>query len=144
MNDGIEHRTHRRAIVSRPQDHPGQVGRFGNITRMVIHPNETDPTAPNTGTITYPPGTGFPRHRHDFAQVWYVIEGECQFGADTLRPGDMVYMQDPHFEYDMHTEKGCKILFVQYQGPTTGQAPIYAGRFDHKEKPDVEAQDHWR
>ena len=49
---------HRDAIVARPDDHPGQVGRFGNITRMVIHPSESDPTSPNAGTITYPAGTG--------------------------------------------------------------------------------------
>ncbi|MFT5176287.1 MAG: hypothetical protein ACI8W7_004482 [Gammaproteobacteria bacterium] len=32
------------AEVARPDQHPGQVGRFGNVTRMVIHPTETDPT----------------------------------------------------------------------------------------------------
>ena len=36
------------------------------------------------GTITYPAGTGFPLHRHDFAQVWYVLEGECRFGERRL------------------------------------------------------------
>ena len=43
--------SHRHAQVARPGDHPGQVGRFGNVTRMVIHPTEADPTAPNAGTI---------------------------------------------------------------------------------------------
>ncbi|MBT5265149.1 MAG: cupin domain-containing protein, partial [Rhodospirillaceae bacterium] len=70
--------THHGPIVARPDEHPGQVGRFGNVTRMVIHPSETNSTSPNAGTITYPAGTGFPRHSHDFAQVWYVLEGECQ------------------------------------------------------------------
>ena len=64
-------------------------------------------TAPNTGTIHYPAGTGFPRHSHDFAQVWYVLEGECRFGDRTLTEGDMVYL-DPgkgnsSYGYDVTT-----------------------------------------
>ena len=123
---------HRTCEVARPDEHPGQIGRFGNETRMVIHPTEADPTAPNTGTIHYPAGTGFPRHRHDFAQVWYILEGECQFGDRTLRQGDIVYHGDPHEEHDMFTEAGCTMLFVQYPGPTTGGRPIYQGRFDKR------------
>ena len=88
-------RDYRGALVARPDSHPGQVGRFGNITRMVIHPSESDPTSPNAGTITYPPGTGFPLHKHDFAQVWYVLDGECRLGERRLRAGDLVYQGDP-------------------------------------------------
>lgn len=121
---------HRLPVVARPDDHPGQVGRFGNITRMVFHPSDADPTSPNAGTITYPPGTGFPLHKHDFAQVWYVLDGECRFGEHTLRAGDMVYLGDPHVEHEMHTENGCVIIFMQYPGPETGARPIYEKRFD--------------
>ena len=71
MNDNEP--THRLPVVARPDEHPGQIGRFGNETRMVIHPSAEDPNAPNAGTIHYPPGTGFPLHRHDFAQVWYCL-----------------------------------------------------------------------
>ena len=123
---------HRDAVVARPDGHPGQIGRFGNVTRMVIHPSEDDPSAPNAGTIHYPAGTGFPLHKHDFAQVWYVLEGECRLGERTLRAGDLVYHGDPHVERDMHTEYGCTMLFVQYPGPTTGARPIYEGRFDER------------
>ena len=121
---------HRLPVVARPEEHPGQVGRFGNITRMVFHPSEVDPLAPNAGTITYPAGTGFPLHKHDFAQLWYVLEGECQFGERTLCSGDMVYLGDPHVEHEMHTEHGCVIVFMQYPGPETGARPIYDKRFD--------------
>lgn len=123
-------RIHREAVVARPDQHPGQIGRFGNETRMVIHPSADDPSAPNAGTIHYPAGTGFPLHRHDFAQVWYVLEGQCRIGARHLRQGDVVYFGDPHVEEEMHTEAGCTMLFVQYPGPTTGASPIYEGRFD--------------
>ena len=121
---------HRLPVVARPADHPGTVGRFGNITRMVFHPSDGDPTAPNAGTITYPAGTGFPLHKHDFAQVWYVLEGQCRFGDRELSAGDMVYLGDPHVEHEMHTENGCVIVFLQYPGPETGARPIYERRFD--------------
>jgi quercetin dioxygenase-like cupin family protein len=44
---------------------------------MVFHPTTDDPTAPNAGVLTYSAGSGFPLHKHDFAQVWYVIEGNA-------------------------------------------------------------------
>lgn len=107
-----------------------EMGRFKNSTQMVFHPTEEDPNVPNAGVLTYLPGSGFPEHRHDFAQVWYVLEGTCQFGDHTLKPGDMVYMPDSHVEYEMKTEEGCKIVFLQFVGPTTGVGPIYNGRFN--------------
>jgi len=36
---------------------------------------------------------------------------------------------------------GCRILFLQYQGPTTGQGPIYEGRFDVNEVKPVAEED---
>lgn len=121
---------HRLPVVARPDEHPGQVGRFGNVTRMVFHPSEADPNAPNAGTVSYPPGGGFPAHKHDFAQLWYVLEGECRLGEQTLRAGDMVHFGDPHVEHEMHTAGGCVIVFMQYPGPDTGARPVYARRFD--------------
>jgi hypothetical protein len=57
-------------------------------------------------------------HKHDFAQVWYIIDGEFQMGDKTYNPGTLVYMGDPHFENEMRTETGGTVLFVQYPGPT--------------------------
>jgi len=126
-------KTHNAPVFGRPDDLDSNVGRFANATQMVFHPSVENPTAPNAGVLTYAPGAGFPLHLHDFAQVWYVLEGECRFGDRTLTPGDMVYLEDPHLEYEMHTKDGCRILFVQYPGPKTGARPIYDGRFDRTE-----------
>jgi mannose-6-phosphate isomerase-like protein (cupin superfamily) len=134
-------RTHHEPIVRRPRDYPAERGRFANFTQMVFHPTPEHPTEPNAGILTYEPGAGFPVHMHDFAQIWYVIEGECRFGEQRLKAGDMVYMADPHFEYEMHTEKGCKILFLQYPGPTTGARPVYEGRFNKKVPVDLQTED---
>ena len=77
--------THHAPVVRRPSDHPGHRGRFANVTRMVFHPTPERPNTPNAGLVTYEPGAGFPLHRHDFAQLWYVAEGECRFGDRTLK-----------------------------------------------------------
>jgi hypothetical protein len=42
----------------------------------------------------------------------------------------MLYHPDPHFEGVFHTATGGEILLVQYPGPSTGERPIYAGRFN--------------
>jgi hypothetical protein len=41
---------------------------------------------------------------------------------------------DPHFEGVFHTATGGEILIVQYPGPSTGEWPIYAGRFNMKKR----------
>ena len=87
------------------------------------------------------PGAGFPLHKHDFAQVWYIIEGEFQMGQRKYGPGTLVYMEDPHFEDEMRTETGGTVLFVQYPGPTTGGRPIYEGRMNVTQAPRPEDLD---
>ena len=69
-----------------------------------------------------------------FAQVWYVLEGEFRIGARTVGPGTVVFHADPHCEEDLSTETGGLMFFVQYQGPTTGGRPIYDGRFNVVER----------
>lgn len=32
------------------------------------------------------------------------------------------------------------MVFVQYPGPTTGEPPIYDGRFNVEERPDLERE----
>ena len=112
-----------------------EVNRFGSLCKFPFHPSAERPTEPNAGILRYEPGEGFVKHRHDFAQVWYVIEGEFQYGDETLRAGHIVYHPDPHFEHEMRTETGCTIFFIQYQGHTTGGAPLYEGRMN-LEKPE--------
>ena len=134
-------KTHHAPVVRRPSEYPPELGRFVNTTQMVFHPTPDDPTSPNAGILNYLPGGGFPLHKHDFAQVWYVIEGEFRMGERTYGPGTIVYMEDPHFENEMKTETGGTVLFVQYPGPTTGARPIYDGRMNLKATPRPEEID---
>ena len=50
-----------------------------------------------------------------------------------------MFHADPHREYDLSTETGCTILFMQYPGPTTGAAPLYEGRMN-LEKLELEGE----
>lgn len=118
-----------------------EMGRFRNVTKFLFHPTADRPTEPNAGFLRYEPGASFPLHKHDFAQVWYIIEGEFRFGDNTYGPGTVAYMPDPHFEHAMQTDTGGLILFVQYPGPVTGARPIYDGRMNQKTLPNLGVQD---
>jgi len=116
-------------------DQPWETLRFpGQHSKMLFHPRPERPTEPNAGFVRYEPGAYHPLHRHDFAQVWYILEGEFKIGDRVVGPGTMVNHPDPHFEADLSTETGGLMLFVQYQGPMTGKGPIYDGRFNMKER----------
>lgn len=97
---------------------------------MLFHPRPDNPTEPNAGFVRYDPGAHHPLHRHDFAQIWYIVDGVFTIGGRKYGPGTMIYHADPHYEDDLSTETGGTMLFVQYQGPTTGSRPIYDGRFN--------------
>lgn len=133
--------THNAPEFKHPSEMEWEMGRFKNVTKFLFHPRPERPTEPNAGFLRYEPGAGFPFHKHDFAQIWYIIEGEFKCGEKTYGPGTLVYMHDPHFEHEMRTETGGTVLFVQYPGATTGARPIYDGRMNLKEVKPVTAAD---
>jgi quercetin dioxygenase-like cupin family protein len=67
-----------------------EMGRFQNNTKFLFHPRPDRPTEPNVGRLSYEPGASFPFHRHDFAQVWYILDGEFCFGGTTCGPETFV------------------------------------------------------
>jgi hypothetical protein len=110
---------------------PGETG------KMLFHPRPERPTEPNAGILRLAPGAHHPIHNHDFAQVWYVLEGTFKIDGNVVTPGSMVFHPDPHFEGEFSTETGGEILIVQYPGPTTGGRPIYEDRFNKKERKPI-------
>ncbi len=52
----------------------------GQHSKMLFHPRPECPTEPNAGFVRYEAGAHHPLHRHDFAQVWYVLEGTFRIG----------------------------------------------------------------
>ncbi len=110
---------------------PGETG------KMLFHPRPERPTEPNAGILRLAPGAHHPVHNHEFAQVWYVLEGVFTIDGQEIRPGAMIFHPDPHFEGEFSTETGGEILIVQYPGPTTGGRPIYDGRFNMEKRKTV-------
>ncbi len=114
----------------------------GQWSKMLFHPSPDRPTEPNAGLVRYEPGAHHPQHQHDFAQVWYILEGEFRIGGRPYGPNTMLFYPDPHVEEPLVTETGGLMLFVQYQGPTTTGRPIYDGRFNVAERrPEAERVD---
>ena len=112
-------------------DRPWETLRWpGQWSKMLFHPRPERGTEPNAGLVRYEPGSHHPLHKHDFAQVWYILEGQFQIGEATYGPGTMLFYPDPHWEAPLSTSTGGVMLFVQYQGPTTGGRPVYDGRFN--------------
>ena len=110
---------------------PWETLRFpGQQSKMVFHPRPERLSEPNTGFVRYEPGAYHPRHRHDFAQVWHILEGEFVIGGQKCGPGTLIFHADPHYEEELRTETGGLIFIVQYPGPTTGGRPIYDDRFN--------------
>ncbi|MDM7946063.1 MAG: cupin domain-containing protein [Oceanibaculum nanhaiense] len=113
---------------------PGETG------KMLFHPRPERPTEPNAGILQLEPGAHHPLHKHDFAQIWYILEGEFRIGGGTYGPGTMIFHPDPHFEDEFKTETGGEILIVQYPGPTTGGRPIYDKRFNMADRKPIAAE----
>ncbi|HYB09533.1 MAG TPA: cupin domain-containing protein [Alphaproteobacteria bacterium] len=105
---------------------PGETG------KMLFHPRAERPTEPNAGILRLEPGAYHPVHNHDFAQVWYVLEGTFKIDDKVVTPGAMIFHPDPHYEGAFSTDTGGEILIVQYRGPITGGLPIYEDRFNKK------------
>src|SRR5712692_761112 len=112
----------------------------GQWSKMLFHPRPDRPTEPNAGVVRYEPGAHHPLHRHDFAQVWYILEGEFTIGGKLYGPGTMLFYPDPHHEDALSTTTGGQMLFVQYPGPSTGGRPIYEGRFNMAARVALEAE----
>lgn len=110
---------------------PGETG------KMLFHPTAENPTMPNAGLLRLDPGAYHPWHRHDFAQVWYILEGQFSIGEKMCGPGTVLCHGDPHCEEALSTDTGGLIFIVQYPGPTTGGRPIYDKRFNMENRIDV-------
>jgi redox-sensitive bicupin YhaK (pirin superfamily) len=139
MNDkastGLEHQP---PHVTHVDQHQWETIRWpGQVGKMLFHPRPENPNEPNAGLVRYEPGASHPFHKHDFAQVWYIVEGEFTIGGKLHGPGTMFFYSDPHYEEELSTKTGGQMVFVQYPGPTTGGKPVYDGRFNMQQRKSV-------
>ena len=135
--EDVQH-THHAPQIKHCDDMAWETLRFpGQLSKMLFHPDAEHPQHPNAGLVRYEPGAHHPFHTHQFAQVWYILEGTFQIGPREYGPGTMLFYADPHYEDDLSTQTGGVMVFVQYQGPTTGEGPVYDGRFNVTQRPDL-------
>jgi anti-sigma factor ChrR (cupin superfamily) len=138
MESSSDRKTDQPMIVRHLDECPWETIRWpGETGKMVFHPRPENPTEPNAGVLRLEPGAYHPRHRHDFAQVWHILEGVFTIGGRQCGPGTVIYHPDPHYEDEFRTETGGQIFICQYPGPTTGGRPIYDGRFNMSERKSV-------
>ena len=133
--------THQAPIARHIDDIDWETIRWpGETGKMLFHPRPESPTEPNAGLLKLESGGWHPLHRHDFAQVWYVLDGTFHIGGKDYGPGTMIWHPDPHYEEELHTASGGTMLIVQYPGPTTGGRPIYDKRFNMEQRRAVEQE----
>jgi hypothetical protein len=116
--------THNAPEFKHPDEMPWGMGRFKNATKFLFHPTAERPNTPNAGFLRYEPGGGFPFHKHDFAQIWYIIEGEFQMGRKKYGPAPSLH-GGPSF-------RGRDAYGDRRHGPVR---PI--SRTDHRRAPDL-------
>ena len=115
----------------------------GQWSKMLFHPRPERPTEPNAGLVRYEPGAHHPRHQHDFAQVWYIVEGEFQHRRARCTGRARCSSIPIRISRSRWSPRPAGVmLFVQYPGPSTGGRPIYDGRFNvQARRPDQERLD---
>src|SRR6516225_8741005 len=59
----------------------------GQWSKMLFHPRPERPTEPNAAFVCYDPGSHHPLRRHDFAQIWYILEDTFTIGGKIYTPG---------------------------------------------------------
>lgn len=93
----------------------GEPGSPGNFALQLVH-------TPN--------GYYSPRHRHNFDQIRYQIEGDFDFGADgVMRPGSIAYFPEGT-PYGPQANTGNSLTLVLQYGGASGSGYIAAEQYE--------------
>ena len=78
---------------------------------------------------------------HTDERGWELLRWPGQWSKMMVHPDHRAPDEShPHYEEPLHTDNGGLMLFVQYQGPTTGGRPIYEGRFNMTARKRIEEE----
>jgi hypothetical protein len=61
---------------------------------------------------------GTPRHRHNFDQIRYVLEGEFSAGTGEINEGQCAYFPEGVHYGPQHQDADCLALILQFPGPS--------------------------
>src|SRR5260370_33779389 len=93
----------------------------GQWSKMLFHPRPDRPTEPNAELVRYEPGAHNPLHRHDFAQIWYILEGTFTIDGRTYKPGTMSHHPEPNYEAGPRTAPGGASPLAPNHGTSSGR-----------------------
>jgi hypothetical protein len=89
--------------------------------------------SPTVASSTMNPGPFHPRHRHDFAQLWHILEGTFKVGDPAVGPGPWSATPRP-------VRRDGRPDVVRDTGPHMARGPIYHGRFHMRERKPLLAE----
>ncbi|HUB97763.1 MAG TPA: hypothetical protein VL993_17705 [Stellaceae bacterium] len=61
---------------------------------------------------------GTPRHRHNFDQIRYVLDGEFSAGTGEINAGQCAYFPEGVYYGPQHQDADCLALILQFPGPS--------------------------
>ena len=82
------------------------------------------------GLVRYEPSSHHPLHKHDFAQVWYILEGQFQIGEGTYGPARCCSIRTRTGRRHCRRRPAGSCSSCNTRGRATGGQPIYDGRFN--------------
>ncbi len=101
------------------EEEPALRGRVNNIRR---HRFPLDSGLPGVnlefGYTLVPNGYFTPRHRHNFEQLRYTLEGTFVTGHGDMPPGVAGYFPEGAYYGPQQQSEDARILILQFQGPT--------------------------
>jgi quercetin dioxygenase-like cupin family protein len=64
-------------------------------------------------------GSGSPRHRHNFEQIRYVLEGHINYGKKKYGPGTFIYVPESvYYGPQTRDDEATRVLLLQFPGPS--------------------------
>lgn len=79
-----------------------------------------------------------PRHRHNFDQIRFVLEGEVTYGTKSYRKGTVAYFPESvHYGPKNSAREGGRVLTLQLPGPSG--MPLFTLEQDHQATKELRA-----
>lgn len=95
------------------------IGRSGRIVAKTFPLDTGIPGVKMDFTWTFlSQGYGTPRHRHNFDQIRYVLDGEFSAGTGDIKAGQCAYFPEGVHYGPQHQDADCLALILQFPGPS--------------------------
>ena len=141
MTENQSNGRHQPATAVHADERPWELLRWpGQWSKMLVPPDARQPTNPNAGLVRYEPGSHHPLHKHEFAQVWYILEGEFRIGERTYGPGTMLFYPGPALRGPAPHRHGRPHALRPVPGPDHGRPADLRGRFNMTARKRIEEE----